>query len=887
MATINTDIYNMSQVLLDVQKEYFEEETQDTLALGVYGFINAVCSKMMQTSIKVASEMSNEIFPTKARLEKNIITHAITNNITDINAVPANIEILLCLLESDFNELLTEQNLDQIVIDKNCKFFIGEYEYHLDYDMIVSKNILANNVSVYTARYHMPTRNILSNVEVPYLASPYVVTDNSDTYIFISCHLRQVEQYTLHNKLITNDNIDNKTYEFEFENQLASFDVYVKEAGSTIHLVPIFEGSNTEGVLNYCWYTYIDSTTIRVKFDSASYMPRINAEIETDIKTTQGEKCNFVFKEDIIATIEDTDRYKYNSMQIAIRTISDSKDGQDKKSISELRRIFPKEALSRGSLINMADLNNYFNILNSRTNRMLFIEKIHNQFERTFYSYILIKDTMNNIVPTNTIDIMVKESEFDLIINPNNSDLKQYSFKQNSHVGYRKNTSGEWIGELMKDPTPEELADYEFIYTIPFKATINHSGPLMSYYMTTMDDTYKLIFSYINDNTPLQFICSTVKWTRDIIKDSDKYILTIDLKQNIDVDMNILTEVETEDGTVIESSLKVLAIIYDDADNPYRYMIADLDDYSTDDGYVFTYKFKFNTPDVINEDNCIRIDNTYIPMSEPVEQYGYFQQNIKVDIYVLNKFKDEDGNPELYGIDDLDKYILPSELEGYSITNKYSVLNGLTFFDNYSGIISTVVTPENIYDEETEEVVPGFKLSGVPVIRYSYAQNSRNIINFINSIKIRKAYIDEALKIIENQFGIDFKFYNTYGPARIYSVTDNRHSKLNKVNISLNFNLSVKKSSDDYTREYILKHIKDYIENLDRSESIHIPNLISDITRTYINSINYIEFRGFNGYTADYQHLYYPNEDTIDTIPEFVCINTLHDGRPDINIKIV
>lgn len=882
MATNNTDIYNMSQVLLDIQKEYFEEQSEDTLALGLYGFINAVSSKMLTNSIKIASEMANEVFPTKARLEKSIITHAITNNITDINAVPAKIDILLCLLESDFVNLLAEQNKTAITIDKNCKFFLGEYEYHLDYDMIVSRSLLANNISVYTARYNMSIKNTLSDIEVPYLASPYIVKQNGDTYIFIACHLRQLQIVPEYNKLITNDIIDNKTYEFEFENQLATFDVYVTEGDNIIHLIPLFEGSNTEGIPNYCWYTYMDSSTIRVKFDSLSYMPKINAGIETIIKTTNGAKCNFPFKEDIITILEDTEDYTYSGMQIAISPTSDSADGQDRKSVTELKRILPKEALSRGSIINTTDLNNYFNTLNTQSNRMVFEQKVHNQFERAYYSYILIKDSLSNIVPTNTIDMFIKESDFDLITNADNPDLKQYIFKQGCYIGYKNDGNGNWNGYILKSPTAEVLAQYQFVYTIPFKAVINHSGPFISYYMTIIDDVQKTIFSYINDIVPLQFICPTVNWSRSAINNSDRYTLSFDLKQNIDMNMGIITK--DESGTMTDCSLKVVAVIYDEMENPYRYMVGSLESY--DDTTTFSYKFKleFITPDIINEENCIRIDNTYIPMMAESLQYGYFQQNSKVDIYVLNKFKDESGNAVEYGRSNIDNIVLTG-LQGYSVTNKYSIVNGLTFFDNYSEIISTVVAPVSIFNEATQLTENGFKLSSVPVIRYTYAQNKRNIINFINDIKIRKAYIDTALEVIENQFGIDFKFYNTYGPAYVYTIDG--HTKLDRVNISFNFNLSLKKSSDDYTKEYIIKRIKDYIENLDNAGDIHIPNLISDITKEYANSIYYIEFRGFNSYGTEYQHFYYTDNGNINTIPEFTCINLKDDGTPDINIKVV
>ena len=179
---INNDIYNVREVIDDIKKKYIPEEDEETLELGLYGWLGAVLSMQTVSAIKVSAEEANELFPTRARKTSNVIAHALTNNITDINAVPATISILIGFQESDLDTLFESQG-DSVVIDNEIPITLGDYEYHLDYPIILSKRILSNNKSVYTARYDMTLINSLSDIENPYLPSPYVVKLNGQSYV--------------------------------------------------------------------------------------------------------------------------------------------------------------------------------------------------------------------------------------------------------------------------------------------------------------------------------------------------------------------------------------------------------------------------------------------------------------------------------------------------------------------------------------------------------------------------------------------------------------------------------------------------------------------------------------------------------------------------------
>lgn len=78
------------------------------------------------------------------------------------------------------------------------------------------------------------------------------------------------------------------------------------------------------------------------------------------------------------------------------------------------------------------------------------------------------------------------------------------------------------------------------------------------------------------------------------------------------------------------------------------------------------------------------------------------------------------------------------------------------------------------------------------------------------------------------------------------------------------------------------------IEDLNYLKSLHIPNLITEITNKYYpNSIEYIEFLGFNDYGPGVQHLYRNVYDDITIVPEFLTVNTTENLTADINIRVV
>jgi hypothetical protein len=216
----------------------------------------------------------------------------------------------------------------------------------------------------------------------------------------------------------------------------------------------------------------------------------------------------------------------------------------------------------------------------------------------------------------------------------------------------------------------------------------------------------------------------------------------------------------------------------------------------------------------------------------------------------------------------------------------FEINDGLDFFVNYSGVMSSKVDVKPASGVMDESYV----ITSLPVVGYQYALNEDLIDSFVSQLNYKKAYIDSANDKIENTLGIDFKFFNTYGPSKLFTLdTDSYY--IDRVNIQMNFRMKLANQYDSYTPDYVKAYVKEYIEDLNGETSLHIPNLITDVTTKFRSSITFFEFLGIDNYGPGVQHLYHQDVDYVEMVPEFISINMLYDEdgnkTPDINIEIV
>lgn len=866
MNKINSDIYQINKYLNNIKANHISVEDSNSLMLGIFGYLGDVFSNQIQDNIILSSRWSDEIFPIRAKLEKNLLTHAMMANITDFNAIPARMDMLIGVREAD---LLKRMKSDTFFIDKDIPIYIGDYEFHIEQNINIFRQLASSNKNIYIAQYELEKNNKLSTISNPYLLPPVKTKMGNEDFIFIRARIRQTELSSFHKKIISTSDIDNKTFEFEFENQLADFHVDITtSSGEDIKLIPIYEDSPIIDSYNkYVYYSYINSNTVRVKFIKSIFTPSINDEINVKIITTKGVRGNFTYKDNIIIEPK-SNKYNYSELLFLGIPVTDSEFGEDKKSVDDLKRIIPRELLSRGSITCSKDLENYFNIINDKFSILKFDKKIDNQFERTYYSYMLLKDDNDNIIPTNTVSANLKLTDFNNIIND------RYVLHPGTPLEYDSisNTCNKINPNILTTSIIRDKEINGFLYSSPFTIVVNKSPLVVSHYLTIFNRNYNLIFKQISSIPLLQFISTKVKWRRDLVVDKEYYKMDIEYTQNIDDEYGL---VSVDDNGFIDpstSKIKIIGVMYNDDNEPFRY-IEGLPIHYNSSNKTYKFRFKLQTNDDITRDSKIKITNLK-ETKTGMDRDGYFNaNNCKFDIYVLSDLGNSHNNRG-----SLD-HIVPG-LDGYSLCNIYSIEDGLDFFINFSDIVSSVVRP--IQDGDSYY----YKIDDIPVVRYSHLTTSNKVKYLINYIMDKKVFIDSAINVLENSFGIDFKFFNTYGKSRINMIGQS-DELLDRVNISLTFKVKFNSiANNESFISMIKKEIKTYIEDIYEMSDVHISNIIMMLKNKF-SFISYIEFVKFNHYDTIHQSII-EDISKLNKIPEFINVGSKDiEYEPDIDIIVL
>ena len=900
---LTTNIYEIASYV-DALKAKYIDLPYDTLSLGIFGYISEIGSNLLENAAIMASEYSNEALPTQAKFERNIIAHALSLGINKIRATPAQMDIWLCIPEDRLNDPHNMKD-NTFILDKNFDIHIGTetgvYNYHIDYDIVIKKNTLLNGKYLYTATYIIDDTNELSDITNPYLPNIGITRVNNTNVLMIHTTIRQTDLHEEYKKILVTNPLENKVISFTFEDQLASFWVEVVENGVSHHLKCFYDGLyNTKDNYEYCNYSYIDAHTIRIEFNRDSYQPRQNADVTIHYVTTKGSECNFRYEEYNIQDLN-SDRYAYNNIYISTVPITDSAYGQDRKDIDEIRKIIPQQMIMRNSISTYTDLNNYFNSLNTDQVRLYFLQKVHNQIQRLFFCYLLLKDNDNNIAPTNSLDCNITREMFsninrqNYILQPGTAFFTDgikdaYAIEIPSWA--KSDEPSDRPGRSRLDDWIDEQELNGFLYICPFTIVINKNPFILNYYMTILDYSRNVNFEWINHKSELQFIMTSNGLNPVEIKkpfypesDRDTYFINMILTQNISADFNVV--IENESGEIVTNNMRVIGIVYVNG-APRRWCEANLEYY---DGVDFTYNYSFNlkTNNIINSNANITISEGLYAFGTNTQYSTTLPSNVEFKVFIFAKLDTEYYRPDEYeDIDDL----IPGVYD-YTLCNIYSVNSGIDLFEDYTNIMESYI--EISPDPETSEQI--YHIRRVPLVRYAYLDTQSRVTNFINVLDYRRLYIQSALVLLEDSFGVDFKFFNTYGPSKNYIVARNvdRDTLVDRVNISLKFEAKLQSAAENDIVDKIVVYIKEYMENINFLSDLHIPNLTTAVKNEFYKQLVYFKFIKLNNYDYMYQSIY-KNTDDDDytfstTVPEFININTVrnNDGIdvPDIEIEVV
>lgn len=844
--------------------KYFSDDVSK-LNIGLLGYTTELISNVTEDSFNMVSSFIKEMFPNKATLPESIYTYAALNNIEDFFSIPSCMGLMLFINEDDILNLGENKgSYREFILDSDLIVDIEGKQFMIDYDIIIQAKPYKNDF-IFSAFYNIDFTNSISEVKNPYIKLKRINYSNGK-YLGLLVKARQINKFSLTQNIINNDRINLPTITVDFTNQLANFEVFYKAPGNVKYTQLVKKSLNSSPLkVPFCFYRFKNNSQIEITFTSRDnyFQPAFNSEILINFYTTTGEIGNFpLYKGDNITVLPKSDIYEYNNKIIVFAIAqTESTGGKNSLSVEQIKELVLERHSTSGAFNTESDLQTYFSKFSDNNGtEILFIKKRDDLFQRLFSAFSLIKDSYDNIFHTNTLNLNIYPSSFDLEYEQSD----RYILKAGHLFKYSESSidNCEIIPEISLKDNFDHLTD-DFIYTNPFLMTVGKNPNVVGFYLNSIDKRFVLDYTFVNTDSVIQFICNSVLITRNALKDETDYTLSINIMPTTELDQNVIDKTTGMDLGII----KIACVIQDETNSEIGYTDFTLKSYDSNTN-IFTFETKITTDDYMSL-NRMRVSNIKNLESQLTETKLIPMIDCNINISIFYKYSDN-KIPH--------KYDHNPEFQQYSLTNTYSNIDEkITFIDPINVIRS---------DLKYIEVDPStyfMNMTAIPFVKAKTMKDPNLYSQFLRSLFNQYQYIQDILNQVTNNYGITMKFYNTYGKSKNFIAGEN-DTLLNKVNVKIKLKVKFVDTVIDVEGAIrdIKIFIKGYIENINDngSNAIYISNLIKSLENTF-PTINFLIFNQLNDYDPSVQILknkttdvlLMTKEERINYIPEYLTIS--------------
>ena len=892
--------------LEEVAPKYFNVDDISMLKIGLFGYVNDTFANAFEDSLHMQTIMSKEIFPNKAVLPDSIYAYSALADYTDFYAEGAVAPMVLVLKKDDVIKEATDNvstGYKELKISRYSTIYINsEIPFIFDYDIkIICRPTKAGDYII-SAQYIMDEINPISDVKTPFLKS-VVLTEGSEQFIYINVNTRQLEHTVYSNIVYSNDITEILSFEVEYEGKLAGFNVYYYPNSISNErrlLKKYFTNSSLpDSTVDFCMYNFTSSNKIAISFSAhpSYFRPEFNSKLDVEVFTTLGEEGNFRYEGvDNSLNLRSIDENQdLGHIESYALIMGDSKYGKNEPSLFELKQRVIREFSTRKNIITESDLQRYFEDKSENCD-IFFCKKRDDLIKRLYTAFILLRNDEDQVVPTNTIDAMVFEEQFDNysrkapVLTLKTGTIFEGCMGRSTFT--KPDIKYDWTKLVQLDsnltvdyPASENDPRVNYLYGTPFLIKVNTNPLFLSYYLNSVYDQNSLSYIYMDESSYEEFIMSSIDIERNAIK-QDYY--TISAKISTTVDMGAMFKTHMDNGQVIISGYK------DDHIKPIKLygLLKDKDKFI---GYIpfephilkssseVIFRAKLDTDDYINTEDKINIKESIYACSGYMENLraNFALSNDTVQMQLLVYYNGYDNNNKgnyaklIPGVDD------------YTLCNVYETNDPIQLFKNLNSIMSSNID-YRLYDVAYEHIEDNskigkmyYKLSKIPVIRYLYMYDDENMRDIVKKLDYFKDVMTNALPAMENNFNLDTKFYNSYGESNFFTIGRNKQNlDMTSISIKLNIKLDTEVTND------LIKELKTYISNFVETTNIsetgylYISNLIRALENEF-SEIKYIEFSGFNDYDSSKQIIEnnftdlssLSKEQIVNFVPEYLNIN--------------
>ena len=364
--------------------------------------------------------------------------------------------------------------------------------------------------------------------------------------------------------------------------------------------------------------------------------------------------------------------------------------------------------------------------------------------------------------------------------------------------------------------------------------------------------------------------------------DDDSYWLTADLTTNDFISLNNKIAIEKGLSRMPYGKKQTQEVMVKSYDCPATiYTFLNYPDSTTAGVHPYTSVPEFAECTWTNTYTIKEDLNFVIPVSEIISTMKYEETDTvdmsTLEAYLKNSYVNMD---DIHSKEEFDKY------EEYF--DQWRLLMNADGRIDITGLREIFMNHDlSLLNPSTDYHV---RILSVPMVKANIMKTPEDYNNFLTNFRSMYSYLKAAMDNLVNNFEIDLKFFNTYGPSRHFYYYDNYGDTglMDKVNISLHFGVKFNINSGvENAVESLITYITDYVESdkisLINSPSLYISNLIQSIINDF-ESISYITFKGLNNYREDVQSFESEITDinvlegsfaTNDVVPEYLTIDNI------------
>lgn len=475
------------------------------------------------------------------------------------------------------------------------------------------------------------------------------------------------------------------------------------------------------------------------------------------------------------------------------------------------------------------------------------------------------------------------------------NDASIIQFIGSSFKIYRNSINGENFYRFSMTISPTADVEPTTIVSVPsdseedYYIRAEQNGKILSVLYDT-DGVY--CNGLYEDGTEFQFrVSSGVTKTEDGYGYVTGYTLNVEVYGSF-IEGDIIATKKVTDLGKIRGCLEFQEVLY--ANQLYIPMV--IDGYDADLN-TYTLTGYLATDDIMDSNGTLLVENGVL------DQDGHENDNVTIPFTGLKAevsvfYRNDDTNyPHKYS--DYDYYRL------HTLTNTYIEDSeaGVSLIEHIDYIRSTMTFTENPDDvaiEEDDEEDYIITIKEIPFAKANWIKSNANFSHLINTMMSNYEVLQGIYKDLENNYGIDLKFYNTYGKSKFFKAGIRKDWKpLSRVNCSFRFGVylsSVGTNQATFLSQF-RAYVKESIESINssNSQSIYIMNLIKNIENKF-KEIGYVEYYGFDDHDTDIQKIEpvsttgMSSELLLNYIPEFINICTkIQDGEnvPDIEVEFL